>query len=225
VAAIVTMKRRAQKSVEAAYPDALVVDVTSRADEPWVYPSPFFPHGAIPVPVSRGVATLRSKAHGKRTIVRDVDAAKLAVTTMTGLKRTARRFGPVLGHRRGIHDDASPRADLDCSSPHIASRSFSQPAKLPGIAFAAPNSVGIPRTAAGTRLIGAVLTDQTREWTEHSEHLDCARKRQVACGMMNADVVSRSDPWTDRSFGADALSCRPRGGVARRGRGHTLVTR
>ena len=33
----------------------------------------------------------------------DVDPSKLAITTMTGLKRTVRRFGPVRGHRAGLH--------------------------------------------------------------------------------------------------------------------------
>jgi hypothetical protein len=33
----------------------------------------------------------------------DVDPTKLAVTTMTGLKRTVRRHGPVRGHRAGLH--------------------------------------------------------------------------------------------------------------------------
>jgi hypothetical protein len=34
-----------------------------------------------------------------------VDAAKLTVTSMSGIKRTARRHGAVLGHRRGLHGD------------------------------------------------------------------------------------------------------------------------
>ena len=32
----------------------------------------------------------------------DVDVFKLSVTKMTGLKRTVRRFEPVLGHRDGL---------------------------------------------------------------------------------------------------------------------------
>ncbi|WP_374223344.1 hypothetical protein [Streptomyces sp. F63] len=37
-------------SLTAAFPGAEVIDVTSRAPEPWVRLSPFYPHGGIPVP-------------------------------------------------------------------------------------------------------------------------------------------------------------------------------
>jgi hypothetical protein len=36
----------------------------------------------------------------------DVDATKLAITTMRGLKRSSRQFGTVLGHRAGLLGDA-----------------------------------------------------------------------------------------------------------------------
>ncbi|EWM11676.1 hypothetical protein [Kutzneria sp. 744] len=96
----------ASKRRRSAFPaDVTVVDVTSRGPQPWVRLSPFYPHGDIPVPLSPGeVGTsvegiwqaLKVFADG------DVDVSKLAVTKMTGLKRTVRRFGPVLGHRDGL---------------------------------------------------------------------------------------------------------------------------
>src|SRR5438445_5621679 len=46
---------RRRKGIEARYPGAAVVDVTSRGPEPWVRFSPFYPHGGIPVPYSPGV--------------------------------------------------------------------------------------------------------------------------------------------------------------------------
>jgi hypothetical protein len=89
-----------------AFPtDAVVVDVTSRGPQPWVRLSPFYPHGGIPVPPSPGEVGASVEGIWQALKVfadKDVDASKLAVTRMTGLKRTVRRFGPVLGHRNGL---------------------------------------------------------------------------------------------------------------------------
>ncbi|MFJ2203575.1 DUF6939 family protein [Streptomyces violaceusniger] len=41
----VASRRRAMASLTAAFPGAEVIDVTSKAPEPWVRPSPFSPHG------------------------------------------------------------------------------------------------------------------------------------------------------------------------------------
>ena len=86
-------------------PNALLLDVTSRGEEPWVRLSPFFPHGQIPVPFSPGVhgASVEGIWQGLKVFESaDVDRQKLAVTHMKGLKRTVRKFGKVLGHRRGV---------------------------------------------------------------------------------------------------------------------------
>ncbi|SER99110.1 DUF6939 family protein [Lentzea albida] len=89
-------------------PDAVVVDVTSRGPEPWVRFSPFFPHGGIPVPLSPGVTSESVEGLWQALKVfedEDVGPAKLAVTSMKGLRRTVRRLGPVRGHRAGIEGD------------------------------------------------------------------------------------------------------------------------
>lgn len=101
----VASRRRARASLEAAYPEALIVDVTSRAEQPWVRLSPFYPHGGIPVPFSPGVTGQSVEGIWQALKVfadADVDPAKLTVTTMRGLKRTVRKHGPVRGHRAGL---------------------------------------------------------------------------------------------------------------------------
>jgi translation initiation factor 2B subunit (eIF-2B alpha/beta/delta family) len=88
--------------------DALMLDVTSRGDEPWVRFSPFFPHGDIPVPFSPGVcaASVEGIWQGLKVFERaDVDVSKFAVTTMRGIKRSSRQYGAVLGHRAGVAGD------------------------------------------------------------------------------------------------------------------------
>jgi hypothetical protein len=85
-----------------------VIDVTSRGPQPWIRFSPFYPHGGIPVPCSseQTGASVEGIWQGLKVFARqDVDPSKLANTTMRGLKRSARQFGAVLGHRAGLQGD------------------------------------------------------------------------------------------------------------------------
>ncbi|GAA1187594.1 DUF6939 family protein [Kitasatospora gansuensis] len=100
----VASRRRSLTSLTTAFPGAEIIDVTSKAPDPWVRLSPFYPHGGLPVPYFDGVTsqsvegvwqTLKVFEHA------DIDLGKLEVTTMKGLKRTVRRYGPVQGHRAG----------------------------------------------------------------------------------------------------------------------------
>ncbi|MFG2747972.1 DUF6939 family protein [Streptomyces xanthophaeus] len=101
-------RRRGEASLNAAFPGAEIIDVTSRAAQPWVRLSPFYPHGGIPVPYGDGVTGQSVEGIWQALKVfehADVDPAKLDVTTMKGLKRTVRRHGPVRGHRTGPGGD------------------------------------------------------------------------------------------------------------------------
>ncbi len=96
---------RRRNGVTERYPGALVVDVTSRGPEPWVRFSPFYPHGGIPVPFSPGVESESVEGIWQALKVfrgTGIDLGKLRVTSMKGLKRTARRHGEVVGHRAGV---------------------------------------------------------------------------------------------------------------------------
>lgn len=88
--------------------DTEIIDVTSKADAPWVHFSPFWPHCNIPVPFSDGVAGACVEGIWQALKVfesEDVDESKLNVTSMKGLKRTVRRLGNVRGHRKGVNGD------------------------------------------------------------------------------------------------------------------------
>ncbi|MFJ2191890.1 DUF6939 family protein [Kitasatospora sp. NPDC087861] len=104
----IASRRRSVASLTAAFPGAEIIDVTSKAPDPWVRLSPFYPHGGIPVPYSDGVTSQSVEGIWQSLKVfhdSDVDPAKLAVTTMKGLKRTVRRYGTVRGHRAGLLGD------------------------------------------------------------------------------------------------------------------------
>jgi len=101
----VANRRRSPASVAAAFPGARIIDVTSKGPQPWVRMSPFYPHGDIPVPLSAD--TVAQSVEGIWQALKvfagcDVDTSKLQVVSMTGLKRTVRKYGPVLGHRAGL---------------------------------------------------------------------------------------------------------------------------
>jgi hypothetical protein len=88
--------------------NAMLLDVTSRGVDPWVRFSPFYPHGQIPVPFSPDVwsQSVEGVWQGLKVFTgADVDPTKFAVTTMRGIKRSARQWGAVLGHREGVQGE------------------------------------------------------------------------------------------------------------------------
>lgn len=102
---LVDSRRKARTTLERAHPGATFLDVTSRGPEPWVRFSPFYPHGNIPVPFTPGrtAASVEGIWQGLKVFERaDVDPTRLDVRTMSGIKRTVRQLGSVLGHREGL---------------------------------------------------------------------------------------------------------------------------
>lgn len=97
-------RRKSAATLARVHPGATLLDVTSRGPEPWIRFSPFFPHGEIPVPMSAGTAqSVEGIWQGLKVFeTTDVDPTRFAVASMSGLKRTTRRFGVVRGHRAGV---------------------------------------------------------------------------------------------------------------------------
>ncbi len=99
-------KRRKRENILKKYPDATIADVTSRATDGLVRLSPFYPHGGIPVPFSDGYTAMCVEAIWQGLKVfesADVDVDMFANDTMKNIKRTVRRFGKPLGHRKGVN--------------------------------------------------------------------------------------------------------------------------
>ena len=105
---VVGHKQWRQKRMDKASPGATVVDVTSKAEMPWVRFSPFYPHGNIPIPFSDGAMgqSVEGIWQGLKVFdSADIDSTTFENTTMKRLKRTERRFGKTRGHRKGINGD------------------------------------------------------------------------------------------------------------------------
>lgn len=103
---IVESKRKKPATILKKYPDAILADVTSGAKDGLVKLSPFYPHGGIPVPFSEGYTATCVEAiwQGLKVFEScDVDVQMFQNDTMKNIKRTVRRFGKPLGHRKGVN--------------------------------------------------------------------------------------------------------------------------
>lgn len=103
---IIESKRKKPATILKKYPEAILADVTSGAKDGLVKLSPFYPHGGIPVPFSEGYTATCVEAIWQGLKVfegAEVDISLFQNDTMKGLKRTVRRFGKPLGHRKGVN--------------------------------------------------------------------------------------------------------------------------
>ena len=103
---IVESKRKKPETILKKYPDAILADVTSSAKDGLVKLSPFYPHGDIPVPFTEGMTATCVEAIWQGLKVfeySDVDISLFRNASMKGLKRTVRKFGKPLGHRKGVN--------------------------------------------------------------------------------------------------------------------------
>ncbi|MGL4363547.1 MAG: DUF6939 family protein [Cellulosilyticaceae bacterium] len=92
------------------YPNAFVIDVSSKGEQPWVKFSPFYPHGEIPIPPLKNnhsqyfSQTVEGIWQGLKVFDgADIDRSKFEIKNMEGIKRTVRKFGKPLGHRFGVN--------------------------------------------------------------------------------------------------------------------------
>ena len=103
---IIESKRKKPATILKKYPNAILADVTSQADTRLKELSPFFPHYNIPVPFSDGYTATCVEAiwQGLKVFEScDVDIQMFKNDTMKNIKRTVRRFGRPLGHRKGVN--------------------------------------------------------------------------------------------------------------------------
>lgn len=100
-------KRRKIDRIRADHPDADILDVTSTSDLRYaLLLSPFYPHGNIPIPFSPGYTAMSVEGIWQGLKVFEscgIDMSSFQNDTMTGLKRTVRKFGKPLGHQKGVN--------------------------------------------------------------------------------------------------------------------------
>ena len=99
-------KRRKLERIQAQYPNADILDITSASTAIYAQKlSPFYPHGGIPIPLeSNGLTATCVEGIWQGLKVfegEDVNFESFKNTTMKGLKRTVRTLGTPKGHRSG----------------------------------------------------------------------------------------------------------------------------
>jgi hypothetical protein len=97
---LVASRRRTRLSLD--FPDALILDVTSRGAEPWIRLSPFYPDGGIPVPGHPGRTSQSVEGIWQALKVfatEPEDFTKLEHHHDEGDQADGPRLGPPLGHR------------------------------------------------------------------------------------------------------------------------------
>ena len=112
-------KKRKFERICADYPNAIIVDITSNSRDtiildtpfnsrevPAKILSPFYPHGNIPIPFSNGMTASCVEAvwQGLKVFQEaDVNIETFKNDAMKDLKRTVRKYGAPLGHRKGVY--------------------------------------------------------------------------------------------------------------------------
>lgn len=99
-------KKKKEKTLLAKYPNAKIVDVTSKATTGLVKLSPFYPHGDIPIPFSENRKAKSVEGIWQALKVfesADIDETMFSNDTMKDIKRTVRKYGKPLGHRKGVN--------------------------------------------------------------------------------------------------------------------------
>lgn len=100
---IIKNKHCSHENILRDYPNAEIIDVTSKGEYKTL--SPFYPHGGIPVPFS-GTVTSQSVEgiwQGLKVFKREgIDFSSFDNKTMKNLKRTVRTHGQCIGHQKGL---------------------------------------------------------------------------------------------------------------------------
>ena len=102
---IIQSRRRRLVNIEKDFPSAIIIDVTSKGELPWLKFSPFYPHGKIiPVPYDdkQKSQTVEGIWQGLKVFDSEgINYKKMDVTTMKNIKRTVRKHGKCKGHQAG----------------------------------------------------------------------------------------------------------------------------
>ena len=99
-------KRKSKKTLQNLYPNAKIIDVTSKSITEHVKLSPFYPHGNIPIPFSKEYVSESVEGiwQGLKVFEKyNIDEVSFKNNKMRNIKRTARKFGMPLGHRKGVN--------------------------------------------------------------------------------------------------------------------------
>ena len=105
---LIDSHKKKPENILKIHPGAILADVTSKATDDLIKLSPFYPHGGIPVPFSGEMKATCVEAIWQGLKVfesSDVDVSLFMNDTMKNIKRSVRKNGKPLGHRKGVNGD------------------------------------------------------------------------------------------------------------------------
>ena len=103
---LIDSHKKKPENILKIHPGAILADVTSKATDDLIKLSPFYPHGGIPVPFSGEMKATCVEAIWQGLKVfesSDVDIHLFKNDTMKNIKRSVRKNGRPLGHRKGVN--------------------------------------------------------------------------------------------------------------------------
>ena len=98
-------KKRKIQRIKDKYPDAEILDLTSKSETKFIKLSPFYPIGNIPIPFSEQYfgASVEGIWQGLKVFeFIGIDNSKFNIIDMKNIKRSTRRNGKILGHQKGV---------------------------------------------------------------------------------------------------------------------------
>lgn len=102
---VIENKRKDITKLQNDYPDAFILDVTSKSQDKWVLLSPFYPHGSIPVPFSPDWTSESVEGiwQGLKVFEKaGIDVKVMREMSMTNIKRSVKTLGNCRGHQKGV---------------------------------------------------------------------------------------------------------------------------
>lgn len=105
---IIDSIRKKKETLLKKYPNAILANVTSKAKDDLVKLSPFYPHGGIPIPFSKGYEGVCVEGiwQGLKVFEKEgIDKSKFYNSSMQNIKRSVRRLGNILGHQKGVDSE------------------------------------------------------------------------------------------------------------------------
>ena len=106
---VILSRRKKRENILKDYPDATIIDVTSKSEDEYVRMSPFYPHWGIPVPFSPNWISVSVEGvwQGLKVFEKaGIDTKLFSNSTMKNLKRSERKYGKTLGHRKGVNGNS-----------------------------------------------------------------------------------------------------------------------
>lgn len=102
---VVALKIKKMENTLKKYPNAIIADVTSHDRDALKILSPLYPHGDILVPYTNELVmaySVESIWQGLKVVENeDFDISHFNNATMSNIKRTTRKHGKIIGHKRG----------------------------------------------------------------------------------------------------------------------------